>query len=377
MTKIIANCRLYTDPPGMLTHVAIEAGKIRDVLRKIPPGADILFDAGGMTAAPGLIDTHVHGAGGGDLSDGSPEGFHTAAAALCALGTTSFYATSFYLPGGANRHLQRLGRERPAKGEADCPGIHLEGPFINPRKKGGIPAAYLADPDIAVLDDILARTREKLALLTCAPELPGMAEILRVCREKGIIASFGHSDAGTAETREGFARGMGCVTHLANAMRPFHHRDPGPLPAVLASGAPVQLISDGVHLHADAVRFFYDIFGAARCICITDGIECTGLPDGEYRFREKPYRSENGAVFYSDGSGLIGTSLSLFEIVMRFKEFTGCSLAEAIDAGSVNPARCMGIDDRKGYIKPGYDADMIFFGADHALRKVVKSGIVI
>ncbi|MDD4961823.1 MAG: N-acetylglucosamine-6-phosphate deacetylase, partial [Candidatus Marinimicrobia bacterium] len=341
------------------------------------PDAQILLDAGKQIVIPGLIDTHVHGAGGGDLSDGTEKGFHTAAETLCRLGTTSFYATTFYRPGGANRHLEVLAGTEARTREADCIGIHIEGPFINPKKKGGIPPEYIARPDPAVLHDIRKKCGEKPLMLTAAPELPGMEEILAECKKSAVTVSLGHSDADTAAARRGFEQGIGMVTHLGNAMRPFHHRDPGPLPAILGSGACVQLISDGVHLFADAVKFYYDILGAQRCTCITDGIECSGLPDGEYRFREKPYRSDNGAVFYSDGSGLIGTSLSLYEIMLRYKRFTGCSLQDAVAAASTNPARCMGIDGRKGRISPGCDADLLLIGEDLKLQTVIKNGSLI
>ncbi|MDX9778147.1 MAG: N-acetylglucosamine-6-phosphate deacetylase [bacterium] len=373
MEKFLTNCRIYTDPER-LVHIGVEDGRIRDICQNLPPDAQILLDAGKQIVIPGLIDTHVHGAGGGDLSDGTEKGFHTAAETLCRLGSTSFYATTFYRPGAENRHLELLARKESGSSEAGCAGIHLEGPFINPEKRGGIPPEYITPPDPAVFDDIINKCGAKPLILTCAPEIPGMDKILALCRKNAVRASLGHSDADTQVAREGFEQGIGLVTHLGNAMRPFHHRDPGPLPAVLESDAFVQLISDGVHLHADTVKFYYDIFGPDRCICITDGIECTGLPDGEYRFRDKPYRSENGAVFYSDGSGLIGTALSLYEIMLHFKRFTGCSFADAVAAASTNPARCLGVDKQKGHIKPGCDADLLLIDEDLKLQTVIKNG---
>jgi N-acetylglucosamine-6-phosphate deacetylase len=376
MIKYLTNCRIYSEPEE-LVHLALADGKIRRISRDIPGNATILADAGGRIVIPGLIDTHVHGAGGGDLSDGTEQGFRTAAETLCRLGTTAFFATTFYKPEDENQHLKLLAGKKSMTRGADCLGIHLEGPFINPVKKGGIPETFITKPDIFVLLRIINECNGRRLIMTCAPELPGMEEILTECEISLVKASLGHSDANTEEARKGFERGIGMVTHMGNAMRPFHHRDPGPLPAILESGAYVQLISDGVHLHPDAVKFYYDIFGADRCICITDGIECTGLPDGEYHFREKAYRSEKGSVFYSDGSGLIGTSLSLFEIMLRFKRFTGCSLADAVAAASTNPARCLGLDDRKGHIRPGYDADLLLVDEDLKLHTVIKNGSVV
>lgn len=373
MIKYLKNCRIYTDPERLI-HIAISDGRITDICRNLPKNAQILLDAEKRIVIPGLIDTHVHGAGGGDLSDGTEKGFHKAAETLCRLGTTSFYATTFYRPGAENLHLEVLAETQTGTREADCAGIHIEGPFINPKKKGGIPPEYITAPEPAVFEAIKNKCGPKPLILTVAPEIPGMEGILALCRKNAVRASLGHSDADTLAAQEGFERGIELVTHLGNAMRPFHHRDPGPLPAIRESDAYVQLISDGVHMHPDAVKFYYDILGPKRCICITDGIECTGLPDGEYRFRDKPYKSENGAVFYSDGSGLIGTALSLYEIMLRFKRFTGCSLTDAVAAASTNPARCLGVDNRKGRIKPGCDADLLLVDEGLKLRTVIKNG---
>ena len=376
MLTTISNCRII-DSPDEISHILVENGKIIKITSSLPKDGELLFDAKGMIVAPGLIDTHVHGAGGANPTDGKAESLHTMAKTLCRLGTTSFVATSFYFNDTDNQHLHMMGSIVTSRNEADYLGMHLEGPFINPVKKGGIAMKCLAEPDRETLSDVLVKTRARLSILTLAPELPWNEYVIQTCKEFGIIASFGHSNATADEANIGFEQGIGLVTHLNNAMRKYDRDEKTPFPAILKSDAYVQMITDGVHLDEKTIKYFYEQFGSNRIVLITDGIESCGLPEGEYDFNGIKYRSENGLASYSDGSGMIGTSLSLFEIMMRFKRFSGCTLKEAIQAASENPATCLGIDDHKGFIKPGYDADMILINENEQLVNVLKNGKVI
>ena len=319
----------------------------------------------------------MHGAGGANPTDGKEESLHTMARTLCKMGTTAFTAATYYYKGRDNEHLCMMGSTDTFDNEADFLGMHTEGPFINPIKKGGIKPECLADPDRETLSDLLIKTRDKLSIMTLAPEIPWNAYVIQTCREFGIVASFGHSYATAEEAKPGFEQGISLVTHLNNAMRKYDRDEETPFPAILESDAYVQMITDGVHLDEKTIKYFYEQFGPHRIVLITDGIESMGLPDGEYSFKGIKYRSENGLAFYSDGSGMIGTSLSLFQIMMRFKKFTGCSLQDAIQCASLNPARCLGIDDRKGKIEAGYDADLIVIDENDELTAVIKNGELI
>lgn len=376
MIEFIKNCRLVHSP-DKICHLGIQSGKIAGIKEILPENAKILFDAGGNIIAPGLIDTHVHGAGGANPTDGKAESLHKMAKTLCRMGTTAFTATSFYFNKKANDHLQMMAKESTADDESDCLGMHLEGPFINPLKRGGIAPECLAVPDRETLSDVLVKTGGKLAIMTLAPEISWNENVIQLCKEFGIVPSFGHSYANAEEAERGFSQGITLVTHLNNAMRKYDHDNNTPFPAILESNAYVQMITDGVHLDENTIKYFYESFGADRIVCITDGIESCGLPDGEYSFNGVKYRSENGLAFYSDGSGMIGTSLSLFDIMMRFKKFSGCTLYEAIRTAGENPAKCLGIDDRKGFIKKGYDADLIIIDDNDDLLAVVKGGKLI
>jgi N-acetylglucosamine-6-phosphate deacetylase len=376
MVKYVSNCRLY-NTPNKTVHIGIDNKKIVKIKANLTDSDTVLMDAMGMIVAPGLIDTHVHGAGGANPTDGKEASLHMMAKTLCRMGTTSFTATTFYFQNSDNAHLQMMGSTATGEKEADCLGMHTEGPFINPVKKGGIAADCLAIPDRETLSDLLIKTRGKLAIMTIAPELPWNDNVIQQCKEFGIVGSFGHSYATAAEAVKGFDLGLSLVTHLNNAMRKYDQDEQTPFQAIVDSDAYVQMISDGVHLKENDIQYFYERFGAGRIVLITDGIESCGLPDGEYDFKGIKYRSENGLAFYADGSGMIGTSLSLFEIMMRFKNFTGCGLYEAIRCATENPARCLGIDDKKGFIQPGFDADLIVIDDRDQLTHVIKSGKIV
>lgn len=373
MIRFVKNCRLYSQLKQTV-HIAVNDGRIESIEYILPDSADVLFDAENMIVAPGLIDTHVHGCSGANPIDSCQKSLSRMANGLCRLGTTSFYATTFYSSKKKNTHLSMISSYKTQDISADCLGIHLEGPFISSKRRGGIPLDCTSSFTHTAVEDILELTGGRLKIMTLAPELQNSQVLISRLKEAGVITSFGHTDANFAETQKGMNAGVNMVTHIANAMRPFHHRDPGPLPAILNSSAFVQIISDGVHLHPQTVKFIYDIFGSQRCICITDGIESTGLPDGEYRFQGKPYLSEAGKAFYKEDGGLIGTSLALYDIMMRFKSFTGCSLKDAVDSASLNPAQAMGISDHKGKVRSGYKADLIFIDQDEKLSAVMKNG---
>ena len=376
MRSNILNCRLYNNPDD-LVNIVIEDGKILEITPFLPKEGKLLFDAQGMIVAPGLIDIHVHGAGGANPTDNKPDDMKIMSETLCKKGTTSFLVTTFYYENDDNDHLGTMARYTSNCNEAENLGIHLEGPFINPLRKGGIPPECIIEANKENLNDVLLACKGKLKLFTLAPEIPWVKSIIALQDDFGYVCSLGHSDSNAFFAQEGFSSGISCVTHLNNAMRKYDRDKDHPFEAIVHSQAWAQIIPDGVHLKEDEINYIYQRLGADRLICITDGIAGMGLPDGEYDFGKKKYRSENGAAFYSDGSGLIGTTLSLFEIMMRFKDFTSCSLKEAIKTASENPANCMGINNYKGFIKKGYDADLIIIDKDNRLKNVVKAGKIV
>ncbi len=364
----ITNVGLYTESDGApLVHLELADGRIAAVHTEAPPqSAAPLFDGGGAWAAPGFIDLHIHGAGGGDAIQGTEEDLARMSATLPQVGVTGFLATSFAQPATGNQPLRTVAAwtGRPLGG-AHLLGSYVEGPFINPVRKGGIPPEVIFSPDERRLDAMLEAAAGTLRLMTIAPELDGVLPLIERLAESGVVPSLGHSDTSYRKAADGIAAGIRHVTHLYNAMRPLHHREPGPIAAIFEDDRlSVELIADDVHLGADIVAWTARTLGYARCACVTDGIASTGLPAGEYVFNGHPYRSEAGAARYVEGGGLIGTTLGLGEVMRRFHRFTGCTLQQAVDSASAVPARVLGLQNRKGRLQPGFDADIILL--DHA-----------
>ena len=210
--------------------------------------------------------------------------------------------------------------------------------------------------------------------MTIAPEVDGALDVIRELVNRGVVASFGHSNANYEETKAGLVAGISHVTHIFNAMRPLHHRDPGPVPAIFEQpDVTVQVICDGIHLHENMVRYIYRQFGDERCICITDGMRATDLPEGRYVYYGKEYESRGGVARYLDGT-LIGTTYSLHQMMLNFLDFTDCSLEAAVSATASNPAKVLGIDDRKGTLAVGKDADLVVLDQDRSVWATIIGG---
>lgn len=381
MTQLtITNCRFFdSGRKAPLVNLEVENGKIIKIGgcgKKAVSGETL--DAGGRMVAPGLIDVHIQGAGGADVLDGTKEALETISKTCARFGVSGFLATTVYRPGADNRHLEIAAECSGADlGGARLLGIHLEGPFISPAKRGMIQPLCICKPSLKVLNDIERLTRGTLRMMTIAPELDGSLEIIRRLADNGVIASFGHSAATYEQTLEGIEAGITHVTHLLNAMSSLHHRTPGPLLALAdCPNVSAQIIADGVHLHPRIVKLVWEMFGQERCVVITDGMQAMGLPDGSYVYNGIEYKSENGAARYRDGT-LIGTAVGLSELALRLQTFSGCSPAEAINAASRNPARILGLARSKGKIARGFDADLILFERDGSVWVMVLGGNVI
>jgi N-acetylglucosamine-6-phosphate deacetylase len=356
--------------------ILIENGTISQI-GQINHPTDIYktLDAQGSIVSPGFIDVHIQGAGGADVLDASPEALKAISQTSARFGTTSFLATTVFKPEKKNEHLavaaERFGRDI---GGANLLGIHLEGPFISKRKRGMIQTDCICRPSMQVIDEILNITNGRLTMMTIAPELPDCLQIIQRLTDSGIIPSFGHSSATYEQTLDGFNVGISHVTHLFNAMPTLHHRMPGPLAAIFQTDhVTAQLICDGVHIHPAIVKLAYEILGPKRIIPITDGMQALGLGDGQFIYNGIEYESKDGTARYKDGT-LIGTALGQSQLLERLINITGCPLEEAIKTVTQRPAQLLGIDDRKGSIETGKDADLILLDRDCSVRATIVSG---
>jgi N-acetylglucosamine-6-phosphate deacetylase len=326
---------------------------------RVPAGARRV-DASGLYVLPGLIDTHVHGTHGDDVMLHGAEGIRRVSARFPQYGTTAWLPSTI-----SARHPELLravrwcveARQNPADG-AEIAGIHVEGPYINPKRKGAQPAEGIRDPDFDEVRELLEAAGGLVRVVTLAPELPGGLELIRLLVREGIIASMGHSDATYDQALAAIAAGATHATHLFNAMPPLHHRDPGLIAACLNEPEVLaEVIPDGVHLHPQTVRLALKVKGPDGALLITDAFSATGLPDGEHTLG--PHRVfVKGTLCTLEGGTIAGSILTMNRGVRNAMEFAGVSLVDAVRMASLVPARVAGCAARKGSLEAGKDADV-------------------
>lgn len=377
---LITNCRLFDIPANeQTTSVLIKNGIIAQISESdFDSSCNETLDAHGLILAPGLIDVHIQGAGGADILDATTEALEAISRTCARFGTTGFLATTVFKTDQDNQHLS-LAAEYVDKdlGGANLLGIHLEGPFISREKKGMILPACICPPSEQILNEILDITKGHLSMMTIAPELPGNMGIIQSLVDSGIIASFGHSNATYEQTLAGFDAGISHVTHLFNTMPSIHHRNPGPLIAIFETEkVTAQVITDGVHIHPAVLKFTYENLGPERTIPITDGMQAIGLGEGMFIYNGIEYESKSGAARYKDGT-LIGTALGLSQMLEKLISFTGCSLETAIRMTTQNPARLLGIENKKGSIAVGKDADLILLDDNFSVNTTIVAGKIV
>ncbi len=328
--------------------------------------------------APGFIDIHIHGALGRDVMEGTDEAVEAISRFLAAHGTTSFLATTLTAsPIATLKAVEALGGfvDRPLPG-ARMLGLHLEGPFINPEKRGAHPAKHIRRPSTLIFDQLLARSGHRVKLITLAPEVEGGLELIRFARSKEVIVSLGHSNATLQEAQAAFGLGAGNATHLFNAMRGFSHRDPGTVGAVLT--APqiwAELIADGVHVSPAAIELCLRCKGAERILLISDAVCATGMPEGQYRLADTEITLSEGTCRTPDGT-LAGSILTQDQALRNMVGWTRLPVQSVLGMLTRNPAQSLGIADSKGTLAAGKDADMVLLDRNLRVHTTIVQGEV-
>ncbi|PLR78162.1 N-acetylglucosamine-6-phosphate deacetylase [Bacillus sp. V3-13] len=343
-----------------------------DQLPNLDEQARIIDLSAGYTAVPGFIDVHIHGAGGADTMDATPDALTTIAAVLPAEGTTSFLATTITQEKTAIKkaleNAARYGRTQNNPGKAEMLGIHLEGPFINKIRAGAQPQEYIIDPDIELFKDWQQAAENQIKLVTVAPELANGLDFVHYLHETGIIASIGHSDANYEEMVKAAEAGARHVTHLFNGMRGLHHREPGTAgAALLLEELKIELIADGIHVNPEMVKLVFNAKGKDGMILITDAMRAKCLKNGEYDLGGQNVKVADGKALLADGT-LAGSILKMNDAVKNMNQFTNAPLLDVINLASANPAKQLNMFDRKGSIAPGKDADIVIL--DEQLRVI-------
>ncbi len=323
--------------------------------------------------APGFLDLQVNGGEGHEFSQANPDSLRAIANSHLAGGTTGLLATAITAPLPAMRRAMDNVHQA---GHPAVLGMHVEGPFISPRRAGAHDPEYIVPPSRERLAELIGGHEELVRLVTLAPELEGARELIAEVLAAGAVPALGHSDATYERTMESLRWGVRSFTHLFNAMRPFHHREPGAVGAALDSDAFVELICDGVHVHPAAVRLVTRAKGFDRICLITDAMAATGLPDGDYMVGGLPVSVRGGVSRLADGT-LAGSTLTMNRAVKNFMDYTGCSLVEAVRCASLNPARLLGLDESKGSLEVGKDADLVVFDDDLTVHYTIIGGEIV
>jgi N-acetylglucosamine-6-phosphate deacetylase len=318
-------------------------------------------------AAPGFVDIQVNGFAGVDFAAADVADYETTGPALAATGVTAYQPTLITLPEETARQaLATLNRVDRDKAAPRLIGMHLEGPFLSPDRYGAHEPGLLVAPDPALLERLLASG--PVSMVTLAPELPGALDLIDLLVGRGVAVACGHSDATAATANAAFERGATVVTHLFNAQRPFHHRDPGIAGAALVrSDVTVSIIADRIHLADEAMRLTFA--APAPVALITDAIAAAGRPDGSYPLGNRTVTVTHGEARLVDGT-LAGSVLTMDAAVRNVVDI-GIDLADAIAAATAVPAAAVGRHDL-GSLRPGAQADVIVLDDElHVTRTLV------
>jgi N-acetylglucosamine-6-phosphate deacetylase len=363
-------------PAGVVEgDVLVADGRIAAV--GMPAAAGDVVELEGRWVLPGFVDVHVHGGGGAQCNTSDPGEVRRVAAFHAGHGTTALLATTVAAPVAdllAALEAIEAARSAPAPGEAEILGAHLEGPFLNPAWPGAMERDAFVAPDVEVLERLLAGG--PVLAMSLAPEVPGALAVIERASAHGVRVSLGHTDATYAQARAAVAAGARSVTHAFNAMRPLHHREPGMVGAALdLDELTCEVICDGVHVDPVAVRLLVGRKGAERTMLVTDAIEATGLADGDYRLGDRRVEVRGGRATLPGDDTIAGSTLTMDRALRNVVAFTGASVPEAAAMAATTPARLLGIDDHKGAIREGLDADLVILEAgDLALAGVLARG---
>ncbi|KAG0320088.1 hypothetical protein BGZ97_000781 [Linnemannia gamsii] len=401
----ITNCKILRDHK-IVEHDAIwiQGGKIIDphkffwYQKRLP---DQVLDAGGLLVVPGFIEAQINGAFGVDFSVPSdPETYEKdlllVNRGLLKYGTTSYCPT--IVSSSASVYHKVLSHLKPREGSAKTGatmlGAHVEGPFINEARIGAhelkvlqasAKNGYADFKDVYGFEGETPEAQNKLTqqnqnsvkIITCAPELDGIMDSIPDLAKAGIVVSVGHSMANISQAEEAVQKGATFITHLFNAMPQFHHRDPGVI-GLLGSRADLPrpyygLICDGIHVHPNSVKIAYDSHPEG-VILVTDAMSAMGLAPGNYQLGNMNVTKEEDRVYIEGTDTLAGSVITLDACIRNFIQFTSCTLIEALEAVTLHPAVLLGIQETKGVIKPGADADLVFLSDDLFVKRVFVAG---
>jgi N-acetylglucosamine 6-phosphate deacetylase (EC 3.5.1.25) len=373
MSILIVNGRLLLDNNIVDDKdLLIENNKIAAIGKGL--SGDNVINADGNYVSPGFIDIHIHGSAGFDTMDGTFDAINAISKSIAKRGTTSFLPTTMTEDKNKIKNaIKNVYKNKNRVEGAEILGIHMEGPFINPKQKGAQDEKFILKPTIDNFLELCSDYLDIVKLVTIAPEIEGSLDLIKFLKEKGIIVSVGHTDSTYDEVAAGFKAGITHATHVFNAMRGFHHREVGTLGAIFDLDISAELIADGIHSVFPAIRTVLKLKGKKNTNLITDAMMAANLSDGLYQLGGQDVYVKDGAARLKSGV-LAGSTLTLDKAVKNILANTDLSLYESVALASYNSAKVIGVHDRKGLIKEGYDADIVIFDDDINIKKTIVGG---
>lgn len=365
---VLRSAEIYSDRGVLDGYVVVADGLIEALGPGDAPGVgEDLLDVRPHRILPGLIDIHIHGAGGWSVEQGGPEDIHAMARFLGAAGITAFQPSTAALPPEA---LERVAivvhdamEDQPTDG-ARIMGLHAEGPYLSPDKPGAMNPEHFRDPSIEEIDRLAKVAPGTLRHMTIAPERPGALDFIGSLAARGdVTIAGGHTDASYDQAVAGIDAGIRLSNHTYNAMRGLHQRDPGALGAfALDDRVRCELIADGRHVHPAAMRLLVRLAGVDRVCAISDAVLPAGLSPGTYDlgfpFGHEVRVTQDGFCVFPDGT-LAGSARLLLDGVRTLVEEVGVPIQDAVRMAAENPARTIGASESKGTLSPGKDADLV------------------
>lgn len=373
MKKTIYNATIIS--PGYEQSNAsllIEDGRISSLHGADSPAADEMIDAEGRFVFPGFIDIHSHGADGRDVCDDSLEALQHISRRKLQEGVTTWLPTTLTQPQAKLCSIAEKIAEFRTDSPTRCPGMHVEGPFINRDKAGAQNPEFVRPPNFEELAELHQIC--PASIVSIAPELPGALEVIRQAREVGITSSAAHTASTAAEIRDAVDAGLTHLTHFGNAMTPLHHREIGVVgEGILNDSLMIEIIGDGIHLAPDMLRLIFKAIPLERLMLITDSVAASWIGQGVVQLGGLDVVVADGVARLKEGGALAGSALLFNEGLKNLVEITALPLSELVQVTSLNQARSLGLEGF-GKIEPGYYADLAILNPDFSVWKTLVGG---
>lgn len=376
---ILDNAVIYTEQGKIENgYIEIQDGYIQDIQEGSYSGNLEVVDVNGQHIIPGFIDIHIHGGYGQDAMDATPETLNILSENLLSEGTTSFLATTMTQSSEAiNKALKNVAEYKPLDDKrAEILGVHLEGPFISEHKVGAQNPKYVARPSVAKFEAFQSVAKDKIKIITIAPEVEGAKETIQALNDK-VIFSAGHTITDYDGIEEAVDNGLQHITHLYNAQTTFTHREPGVFGAALTDERlTTEVIVDGVHSHPASVKLAYLSKGNKNFCVITDAMRAKGMKDGEYDLGGQNVHVNDHEARLENGS-LAGSILLMNKGLKNLMNYANIPLEEAWRTTSLNQAIRLNVEDRLGSIKKGKQADLVIVDSEINVLTTIKKGYII